>query len=353
MNEDELPVVAQAKPYYVDVEAGKNYLWCSCGLSKTQPWCDKSHVGTDYKPVVYKAQASRSMLFCGCKQTANGPFCDGSHNNLSDEYAEDERPLQELEAQTVEIEADDNGVALLDGGCYVIKPAQCNFLAIGNLNVADVIHRRLGAINIHQQLISVQPGTPLVQCCESGDIQLYGLSGDGEVVVEGLTFNLGPETGIYIRKGERYTLQSDKDLRLLLTICPGDAEVTRVGEMSNNPKIDGDQRLGRRNPALRNTMADRYYQVLLGEHNGSHDVAQFIGEVPLSKAAPHRHLYEEAIAVLSGHGVMWTETKRTDVESGDIIFLPAQQEHSLQCTDANGLALVGHFYPAGEPNINY
>jgi quercetin dioxygenase-like cupin family protein len=50
---------------------------------------------------------------------------------------------------------------------------------------------------------------------------------------------------------------------------------------------------------------------------------------------------------------MWTEHKRTLVDSGDIIFLPAQQEHSLQCTDKAGLALVGHFYPSGEPNINY
>jgi mannose-6-phosphate isomerase-like protein (cupin superfamily) len=174
------------------------------------------------------------------------------------------------------------------------------------------------------------------------------------VVIEDKRYSLQKETGIFIRKGERFSLCSETRLRLLLTVCPGNAEISETSAVtSQEPGAFDDPRVGRRNPALRNTMADRYYQVLIGEHSGSDEVAQFIGEVPLSKAAPHRHLYEEAIAVLSGSGVMWTEHKRTLVDSGDIIFLPAQQEHSLQCTDKAGLALVGHFYPSGEPNINY
>ena len=100
-------------------------------------------------------------------------------------------------------------------------------------------------------------------------------------------------------------------------------------------------------------MADRFYQVLIGEDTGSAEVSQFIGEVPKSKAAPHRHLYEEAIIILSACGMMWTETRRAPVETGDIIFLPAEQEHSLECTEDSGMVLAGHYYPSGEPNINY
>ena len=44
---------------------------------------------------------------------------------------------------------------------------------------------------------------------------------------------------------------------------------------------------------------------------------------------------------------------RVEVEAGDLIFLPAEQEHSLQCIDEAGMELAGHFYPSGEPNINY
>ena len=35
--------VAQKGPIPVQVEAGKEYYWCACGLSKSQPFCDGSH----------------------------------------------------------------------------------------------------------------------------------------------------------------------------------------------------------------------------------------------------------------------------------------------------------------------
>jgi CDGSH iron-sulfur domain-containing protein 3 len=41
-----VPTIAQKGPYPVQVEAGKSYYWCSCGLSKSQPFCDGSHAGT-------------------------------------------------------------------------------------------------------------------------------------------------------------------------------------------------------------------------------------------------------------------------------------------------------------------
>ena len=59
---------------------GKNYAWCSCGLSKNQPFCDNSHKGSEFKPVIYKATETKKMFFCACKQTNNQPLCDGSHN---------------------------------------------------------------------------------------------------------------------------------------------------------------------------------------------------------------------------------------------------------------------------------
>jgi CDGSH iron-sulfur domain-containing protein 3 len=76
------PVVAQAAPYAVDVTEGDKYAWCACGLSKTQPFCDGGHKGTDMKPIVYTAEASKSVYFCGCKAAKEGPMCDGSHNSL-------------------------------------------------------------------------------------------------------------------------------------------------------------------------------------------------------------------------------------------------------------------------------
>ena len=38
-----LATVARPFPYPVKVKKGKKYYWCSCGASKTQPYCDGYH----------------------------------------------------------------------------------------------------------------------------------------------------------------------------------------------------------------------------------------------------------------------------------------------------------------------
>eukprot|EP01084_Bolivina_argentea_P077892 141344_1 len=90
--------VAGKAPIGVEVEEGKTYYYCTCGLSKNQPWCDGSHVtgneenGTDFKPLAYTADKTETKYFCACKQTDNAPFCDGSHTKLP---ADDEKKVDE------------------------------------------------------------------------------------------------------------------------------------------------------------------------------------------------------------------------------------------------------------------
>jgi len=67
-------------PIFSAVEEGKTYMWCACGKSANQPFCDGSHGGTSFSPVIYKAIATRQMPFCGCKKTQGAPMCDGSHS---------------------------------------------------------------------------------------------------------------------------------------------------------------------------------------------------------------------------------------------------------------------------------
>ena len=37
------PVIADNKPQFVELKKGEEYLWCACGQSKSQPFCDGSH----------------------------------------------------------------------------------------------------------------------------------------------------------------------------------------------------------------------------------------------------------------------------------------------------------------------
>jgi CDGSH-type Zn-finger protein len=75
----EQAVVARKGPFGVVVEKGKTYWWCACGLSKSQPFCDGSHQGTDFEPVKYVADDNVMVAFCGCKRSGVKPFCDDSH----------------------------------------------------------------------------------------------------------------------------------------------------------------------------------------------------------------------------------------------------------------------------------
>jgi CDGSH-type Zn-finger protein len=79
---DQQPKIAQKGPYQVSLEAGKTYWWCSCGASKTQPFCDGSHKGTGFLPMEFTAETSGIHNLCGCKAADDKPYCDGAHNML-------------------------------------------------------------------------------------------------------------------------------------------------------------------------------------------------------------------------------------------------------------------------------
>ncbi len=75
----ELPKRAGDNPLAVELEEGKKYAWCTCGLSQNQPFCDGLHKGKGMSPQVFTAEKTETKYLCNCKETKNGPFCDGSH----------------------------------------------------------------------------------------------------------------------------------------------------------------------------------------------------------------------------------------------------------------------------------
>jgi CDGSH-type Zn-finger protein len=66
-------------PFRTKLKARKRIRWCSCGLSAEQPFCDDSHVGTEFMPTLYRSEQDLTVALCGCKETRRPPFCDGSH----------------------------------------------------------------------------------------------------------------------------------------------------------------------------------------------------------------------------------------------------------------------------------
>ncbi len=340
------------KPCLVTLEEGKRYAWCTCKLSKEQPFCDGSHKGSDKRPMVFKAERTEDVLLCACKATKIGPFCDGSHNNLEDEYVE--ASPEEIESMKDSVLVDqDAGKAVLDGGAYVMTPKNEKDTVAENLRYQPVIAEEDGATKLSLHRLLISPGTTQWLQYKGVDTVLYFVSGAGKVDIAGRTFDVDMEAGIYVKPGEAFRIETSEEMVVYATACPMLTDLTVSDDHDTSFDETQMERYVAFDEATANVMANRFYQELVDTKVGSMEVTQFIGMIPLSRAAMHRHLYEEAIVILTGYGRMWTGTKWAEVDTGDVLFLPHRQGHSLECTDEGGMKLMGVFYPSGSPAINY
>lgn len=350
------PEIAGRKPHLVTLaRAGERVFWCACGRSKNQPFCDGSHKDTPFRPVAHVARRDgEEVLLCACKRTQNPPFCDGSHNALSATYAEAPEDDVEAAADFTPTPRGPDGRAILDGGAFVLHPDAIAPTEHHGWRVREVIGAAAGARNLSQYLVEARSDAPPAAVSGSETV-LFVVDGAGTVRIVDRTFEVSRESAVVVRPGEAFSLESAAGcvLRVLATICPRTAG-WRLAKGGAGP-FDAafGERVAHPNPAARTAMADRFYQVIADARTGAAQTTQFIGEIPLSRAEMHRHLYEEAIVILSGEGWLWTQGAKAAVAPGDIIFLPMKQPHALECLSPEGMRLAGAFYPAGSPAINY
>ncbi|HEC12853.1 MAG TPA: glutamate synthase [Acidiferrobacteraceae bacterium] len=87
------PIIADNKPVKVSLSKGQEYHFCTCGKSKSQPFCDGSHVGTPFTPrVIVSDNDDDEAYLCACKHTGNAPYCDGTHKQFSKDDVGQEGP---------------------------------------------------------------------------------------------------------------------------------------------------------------------------------------------------------------------------------------------------------------------
>jgi CDGSH-type Zn-finger protein/mannose-6-phosphate isomerase-like protein (cupin superfamily) len=348
------PVIAHRKGFYYEIKAGKKYLWCSCGRSKTQPFCDGSHAGSGRLPLLFKAERDEDVIFCGCKHTGTGPFCDGTHSNLPGGYLTDD-PESAENRKVALIAASTGPIVRLDGQCYVFSTSRAALTSRGSLQYCAVVTPSLGALFQSQFYAEASRGVSPVISADGRHTVLFVTEGEGEIEIGGRRFPVGARTGIYVRPSEAYRIHaaSAAAMKFFISNGPGSEDLVWLDAMPSAFEAQHPHREATIDPAQRHKMAERYYQMLVNREHGSTVVTQFIGNIPLSKAEPHRHLYEEALIFLNGEGVVWTENVKTTVAAGDVLFLPRKQLHSVQCTIEGGFDIVGVIYPGDNPSINY
>jgi mannose-6-phosphate isomerase-like protein (cupin superfamily)/CDGSH-type Zn-finger protein len=347
------PLITRPKPFLVTLEAGRTYFWCACGRSASQPFCDGSHRGSGMTPRQLVAAQTEEVLLCGCKQTGGAPFCDGAHTNLQGGSPLDDPDSAANRAIPVETESD-GPRRWLDGGCYIVSPALSPKISRERLRYCYLVTRELGARFQTQLHLEVQGGASPVLALGGRDLILFVVSGGGRVIVSGREFEVKPHDGVYVRPGEALQLvPATEETLVVFALASPQGELEWPAAMPHNFDADYPQRVVPVDTRQRTAMGPRYFQMLVDLRIGSRTITQFIGHIPRSKAAPHRHLYEEAIIVLAGEGYMWTEQRKARVQAGEAIFLPRKQLHSLEATSPEGIFVVGVICPGDNPSIAY
>jgi mannose-6-phosphate isomerase-like protein (cupin superfamily) len=256
----------------------------------------------------------------------------------------------------------------LEGGCRVSQLREGEPLVVGTARVWQRIGRETGAKAISLRVIECAPGLSPGFRNDDCDEVLYLLDGfksedqAGDVratlILDGTEYDVGPDTGVYIRPGVTFAVNNRGSEKVLLAgaqcpephSAPPFVEVPASAGRTDPNEPDPIVRLADR-PSL--PTADRWYRVLVDDEIGSTQVTQFVGSIPPGRAPDHFHNYEEVLVILKGEGRMWAGQSNTPIAPGSCIYLPKGQIHCVENTGTGELRLLGVFYPAGSPSVRY
>ena len=264
----------------------------------------------------------------------------------------------------------------LEGGCRVSEMREGEPLTEGTLRIWNRIGRATGAQAISLRIMEFAPGlSPGLRNDECDEI-LYVLpwergssvldevsttsvSGWVNAFIDGRHYELGANTGIYLRPSETFAIDNSgpSSFVLVSSQCPDPDRKPQFVKPLPTPSSDSRPserpRLARLADRPAQPTADRWYRVLVDDEVGSKQVTQFVGSIPPGRAPDHFHNYEEVLFILKGQGRMWAGETNTPIAPGSCIYLPKGRVHCVENTGTDELRLLGVFYPAGSPSVRY
>jgi mannose-6-phosphate isomerase-like protein (cupin superfamily) len=203
------------------------------------------------------------------------------------------------------------------------------------------IGRAQGCELLEQRLIRFSPGRSRERCDPGRDELLYVVSGSGWLELDRGRHELGPDTGVYVRGGERYVVENAGPDELVVVSVA--APATNGARPQRRVTVKYEEQ-----PELR---ADdkRTFRYLVNEDSGCLDMTQFVGVVQPSRAPEHSHTYDEVGYIVEGQGVAHVAGRSIPLRPGSCFHLPPQTVHCIENTGPGAMRILGVFHPSGDP----
>jgi mannose-6-phosphate isomerase-like protein (cupin superfamily) len=198
-----------------------------------------------------------------------------------------------------------------------------------------------GSSVLEQRVIRYAPGRSLPRGEPDRDELMYVVSGKGTLELNGEPYDLEPESGVYIRAGETYTVENEGADELLVVSSTVPIEHVRRGprevvvRFADRPELRADDK--------------RTFRYLVNQDAGCLDATQFVGLVEPYRAPDHSHSYDEVGYIVEGEGFAHVEGESLPLRPGSCFHLPPEQVHCIENTGPGVMRILGVFHPSGDP----
>jgi mannose-6-phosphate isomerase-like protein (cupin superfamily) len=204
-----------------------------------------------------------------------------------------------------------------------------------------VLGAHTGSQLLEQHVTRYAAGRSLPRRDEKRDELLFVVSGNGTLELEGEPYDLEPDSGVYVRAGETYTVDNEgpDELLLVSTTVPVEQVYRSPREVivrfADRPELRAD--------------AKRTFRYLVNQDAGCMDATQFVGIVEPCRAPDHSHSYDELGYIVEGEGFAHVDGESIPLRPGSCFHLPPEQVHCIENTGPGVMRILGVFHPSGDP----
>ena len=204
-----------------------------------------------------------------------------------------------------------------------------------------VMGAHTGSQLLEQRVTRYAHGRSLPRREQGRDELLFVVSGRGTLELEGDPYDLEPDSAIYVRAGETYSVDNGgrDELLIVSTTVP----VEQVYRSSREVIVRFADR-----PELR-ADAKRTFRYLVNQDAGCMDATQFVGIVEPCRAPDHSHTYDEVGYIVEGEGFAHIGGESIHLRPGSCFHLPPEQVHCIENTGPGVMRILGVFHPSGDP----